>query len=332
MEKEIDFLAVGDITIDAFIKLKESAEAKCDIDEKNCKLCLPLGDKVPFEEADVVNAVGNSPNASVSAARLGLSSYLLANVGNDENGKSCIKALEENNVHAEYVGVQEGLPTNYHYVLWLPPERTILVKQVPFTYHIPKDMPVPKWMYLSSMGQSSEAFHAEIADYLKTHPETKLAFQPGTFQMKMGIEKLKEIYTHTTLFFVNVEEAQRILSTTERDIKKLCDMIHALGPKYVVITDGPAGAYGSDGTHTYFMPIYPDPKPPYERTGAGDAFASTFTSAMVLGKSFEEAFTWAPINSMSVVQYVGAQKGLLSKEQLETYLQNAPEDYKLKEI
>ena len=33
------------------------------------------------------------------------------------------------------------------------------------------------------------------------------------------------------------------------------------------------------------MPIYPDPIPPYERTGAGDSFASAFISALALGKT-----------------------------------------------
>jgi hypothetical protein len=35
---------------------------------------------------------------------------------------------------------------------------------------------------------------------------------------------------------------------------------------------------------------------------------------------------------MSVVQQVGAQKGLLSREKLEEYLKNAPEEYKLRKI
>ena len=71
----------------------------------------------------------------------------------------------------------------------------------------------------------------------------------------------------------------------------------------------------------------PDPKPPLERTGAGDAFSSTVTSALALGKSLPEALSWGPINSMSVVQYVGAQKGLLTREALEKYLREAPESY-----
>ena len=80
------------------------------------------------------------------------------------------------------------------------------------------------------------------------------------------------------------------------------------------------------------MPIYPDPKPPLERTGCGDAFASTFMSALMLGKSPEEALLWAPINPMWVVQHVGAQKGLLTRAELEDFLAKAPTDYKPRKI
>jgi hypothetical protein len=35
---------------------------------------------------------------------------------------------------------------------------------------------------------------------------------------------------------------------------------------------------------------------------------------------------------MSVVQYVGGQKGLLSRPEIEEHLKNAPEDYKAEKI
>jgi sugar/nucleoside kinase (ribokinase family) len=71
----------------------------------------------------------------------------------------------------------------------------------------------------------------------------------------------------------------------------------------------------------------PDPADPVDRTGAGDAFASTFTSAIALGLTPAEALSWGPINSMSVVQHIGAQKGLLSRTELESYLANRPPEY-----
>lgn len=330
MDKPIDFLAIGDLVVDDFIRLTD-AEATCDLDQENCRLCVRFGDKVPYDFHEIIYAVGNSANAAVSASRLGLSSALSGVVGDDLYGKECMKALAENNVSIEYIEIDPKLPTNYHYVLWYGPERTILVNHAPFERHFPKNMKAPKWIYLSSLGENTEEFHHEIASWLLEHPETKLAFQPGTFQMKLGTEKLKDIYERADIFFCNVEEAQRILSSKETDHKKLLDMLHALGPKIVVMTDGIKGAYArEEHGDVWFMPVYPHV--PKERTGAGDAFESTITSCLAMGKTLEEALLWAPINAMSVTQEIGAQKGLLTQEKIEEYLQKAPEDYKPKKI
>lgn len=329
---KIEFLAIGDIVIDAFIKLK-NAHTHTGIDTPGAELCVVFGDKIPYEEVYVLNAVGNSPNAAVSAQRLGLNTALVTNLGDDQNGRDCLEQLKKENIKTDYISIQKNKKTNYHYVLWFGVERTILVKHTEFDFKLPdfKDTEI-SWMYLSSLASNSLPYHLEIAEYLKQHPETKLAFQPGTFQMSLGIEVLKDIYAHTHVFFCNVEEAQKILNNASKDIKVLSDGIHALGPKIVAISDGPNGAYASDGEHVWFTPIYPDTAPAIDRTGAGDAFASTFTAALGLGKSIPEALSWGPINSMSVVQHVGAQAGLLSREKIEELLKNAPESYKITEV
>ena len=43
-----------------------------------------------------------------------------------------------------------------------------------------------------------------------------------------------------------------------------------------------------------------------------------------MGKSIENALMMAPVNSMSVVQKIGAQEGLLTLPEIEKYLQQAP--------
>jgi hypothetical protein len=53
---------------------------------------------------------------------------------------------------------------------------------------------------------------------------------------------------------------------------------------------------------------------------------------MYLGEPIEKAMLWAPINSMNVVQKLGAQAGLLTKAKIEKYLQEAPKDFKTEEI
>lgn len=338
--KDFDFVAIGDITTDAFIRLKD-AKTICDQAGKKCELALRFGDKVPYEFVEEVRAVGNSANAAVCAARLGLDSALVTNVGDDHNGHECKATLIKNQVATDFVSVQKDKETNYHYVLWFEEDRTILVKHHEYEYKLP-DIGNPKWVYLSSIGENSVDYHSQIAEYLRKNPDVKFAFQPGTFQMKMGTELLKELYSHSDIFFCNVEEAKNILRSThkvgpqteslgekngEQDIKNLLTEMRALGPNVVVITDGPRGAYAYDGYDGFFMRPFPDQKPPYERTGAGDAFASTFTSAIALGKSLFDAFLWAPVNSMSVVQQIGAQKGLLTQSEILKYLSEAPADY-----
>ncbi|MEK7558294.1 MAG: carbohydrate kinase family protein, partial [Patescibacteria group bacterium] len=322
----LDFIAIGDITTDAFIRLKD-AEVHCDINREKCTLCMDFATKIPYEFVKVVPAVGNSANAAVSAARLGLKVGLVANMGDDQNGKECLAQLKKERVSCDYIKIHPGFPTNYHYVLWYEDERTILIKHEAYKYELPF-MGLPKWIYLSSLGENGAPLHSALLEYLKERPEIQLAFQPGTFQISLGYEKLKEIYARTKVFFCNTREAQKILRTEETNIPRLLSKIKELGPEIAIITDGKKGAYLYYEKEMFFMPSYPDQSPPYERTGAGDAFASTFVAALALSKTPLEAITWAPVNSMSVVQYIGAQEGLLTRKKLEENLKNAPDGFK----
>ncbi|MCX6715491.1 MAG: carbohydrate kinase family protein [Candidatus Taylorbacteria bacterium] len=329
----IDFLSIGDLTTDAFIRLKD-ANVHCKINHENCELCLRFGDKVPFEYVKVVRAVGNAANAAVTAARLNLHSALLTNIGGDENGHDCMMELKKNKVSTEYVKVHKNQPTNYHFVLWYESDRTILVNHIAYDYRLPvlPMTPAPKWIYLTSLASNTFPYHVAIADYLHANPKVKLAFQPGTFQIKLGVEELGRIYSRTDVLIVNLEEAQRILKTESRDIKTLLKGLAKFGPKIVLITDSTRGAYMFEGDHYYHIPMYPDPRLPFERTGCGDAFSATFVSALAMGKPPLEALMWAPINSMSVVQFVGSQEGLLTLEQLEWWLNRAPVEFRIREI
>ncbi|OHA91303.1 MAG: hypothetical protein A2758_02475 [Candidatus Zambryskibacteria bacterium RIFCSPHIGHO2_01_FULL_49_18] len=322
-----DFIAIGDIVTDAFIKLKD-ASVHCDINNEKCQICMAFGEKIPYQSVEEISAVGNSPNASIAAAKLGLKSALVSNLGDDSLGHECLETLEAANVDTQYVTVHAGKKSNYHYVLWYESDRTILIKHEKYDYKLP-DFGIPKWTYLSSLGPSAMIYHSEILKYLNEHSEINLAFQPGTFQISASSE-LKGIYKRTKIFFCNIEEAERILDIDTLGIKELLNRVKELGPEIVVITDGPNGAYAYDGANIYFQPAWPDQKPAYDRTGAGDAFASTTTAAIALGLDLPMALKWAAINAMSVVQQLGAQKGLLSRTQIEDYLKSAKPEFETK--
>lgn len=326
---KIDVISIGDIVTDAFIKLEDSYEHTYE-NEHGKWLAVPFGTKIPFDHAEIVEGVGNAANAAVSFARLGLDSSLAANVGEDGFGRDMIRALHKNKVDSRFVRINPGKSSHYHYVLWYKSERTILVNSIDYKYHWPHLRPdeIPTWIYFSSVGKYATEYHDQIADWLEAHHEVKLAFQPGTFQMELGVERLKRLYKRSDVLILNREEAALVGGGNHADLHDLINKLHELGPKTVVVTDGPDGAYASDGENRWKMPLYPDPAPPVDRTGAGDSFASTFVAALIKGNTLEGALQWAPINSMSVVQKVGAQEGLLTEEQLHAWLRKAPEWYK----
>lgn len=323
-----DVVSVGDIVTDAFIKLFDDQAVTYQNDQGKW-LSMPFGTKIPYDHVQVVEAVGNAANAAVAFARLGLDSAFVTNVGNDSHGRDMIKALDKKGVDTSLVRINRGKKSNYHYVLWYKEERTILIRHEEYDYHWPHLHPheTPKWVYFSSISKHALHYHDQVADWLDDHPDVRLAFQPGTFQMQAGTRRLHRIYKRSELLVLNREEAALVGGGNHEDIHDLFEKLHALGPKLVVITDGPNGAYASDGSNRFSMPLYPDPAAPIDRTGAGDSFASTFVAAIIKGKTIEEALQWAPINSMSVVQKVGAQAGLLTERGLEHFLRNAPKGY-----
>jgi ribokinase len=270
----------------------------------------------------------------VAAARLGLASAVRAYVGLNENGEKCITALRDGGVDVSLVEKIQGKRTNYHFVLWYEDNRTILINHEIYDYAVPALPEAPKWLYLSSLGENSLPYHEAWAAQLAKWPETKLAFQPGTFQMKLGKEALKEIYARSYIFFCNKEEAERILGLPAgSDMKILLESIQKLGPKIVVITDDTRGAYArNDSGEMLHTPRYPDPRSPFEITGAGDAFASTTVAALSLGKDLGEALQWGATNASAVLQEIGAQKGLLTREQLEKNLANPPAAFQLQRM
>ena len=332
--KQIDILAIGDIATDVFIKIKD-AEAVCDIHGGHCKLCLNYGGKIPYESVEVCHATGNSANVAISMSRLGHNSTLMTNLGKDQAGNDCLDILKKENVDTNFVKQEEGIPTNCHYVLWYDKERTILTKHEKYNYEWKKigdEYDLPSWVYLTSLGENSMDFQKEILNYLNENTKIKLVFQPGTFQLKQGYESFKEIYQRADVFLCNREEAEKILIIEDKDlpagqtgVERLVKIIHGLGPKIVVVTDGLNGAYSYDGNEVLFMKAFT--QDPVESTGAGDAFSSAFVAALSLGKGISDALIWGATNAMSVVKYVGPQKGLMTKNEIEEYIKNIPPDF-----
>lgn len=325
---QCDVLCVGDTATDVFIRLSDK-HIRIWGDVHGRWMDLPFGGKVPFEYAVTVEAGGNAANAAVGFSRLGLSTAIASHVGTDQIGRDMRGALEREGIDTRLISFDPGRSSNRNFVLWFEQDRTILVRHELYDYHWPhlSSTEIPRWVYLSSVGSDAAGYYEQIVSWLDGEPAVRFAFQPGTFQIALGTDALRDVYRRTDLVVCNREEAVEIGGGDHENMEDILSCLHRLGPGIVVVTDGPAGAYASDGISRYRVPPYPDPCVPKERTGAGDAFASALVAALMQRRSVGEAMAWGPVNAMSVVQEVGSQTGLLTEKALLDHLTRAPETY-----
>lgn len=316
-----DLLSIGDASIDTFMTPLES-ETVCTIDKKQCLICFNYGDKIPVKNLEF-SAGGNAANNAVGTKRLGIASAIVLTLGSDTVGNMIVEKLKAEGVDPTFVVQQPETMSNYSTVINYQGERTIFTYHAPRSYEFPVQLPVTPWIYLTSMGESFRPFYNHMTEWLKKNTGIKLVFNPGSWQLREDYAAIGDIMSMTYLIYVNREEAEKLTKFSEsagRD-RDLLIALNKLGPKICIITDGGNGVYAYDSINGKFIKCGILPVDAYERTGAGDAFGSGSLSAIIHGKSLDEALLWGTVNSASVIGYTGPQKGLLKFEEIPEWLE-----------
>ena len=316
-----DVIVIGDSVIDTYIPLLEAH-----VENKTSGLsviALPFGAKVPVGDASS-SVAGNAANVAVGLSRLGLKTGVYTMVGNrdDERFDDRIKhKLKEEKVDIRYVTEDDNLPSNHNIILTFKGERTILTHHQPWHYRLP-DLDAAKYIYLTSLSESmaESRIFEQLVQYIE-RTQAKLVYQPGTFEIRLGVKKQARLLSLAEMLILNMEEAKTLLgfdTDKKMDIKTLLRKLHDLGPRKVIITAGKNGSYGYNGDLFYQLGLFPANL--VEMTGAGDAYACGVTAALLQGKTLAEGMRWGTANSAGVVEEVGAQKGLLHKTKMEEVL------------
>ncbi len=317
-----DVVSLGPARMDVFVGLPEDEVLEsCSLDRQKCVISLGFGDKIPVKSISFAIG-GNTGNNAVGLSRLGYKVAMMGTMGKEWVDQRALDVLKTEGVDVTNIKQVDG-QFGFGVIINYQGERTILSyypdSECDFMF---TDLELEtKWLYLTTAGQNYECFYEEAVKWAKSK-DVKIAFNPGSRQVKDGVGKLSYVFLSTEILFVNREEAQRLLDKrADEDIKNLLSGLVALGPKLVVITDGPNGTFAFDGDDFWKMPIVDAPV--VERTGAGDAFGSGFMAAHLAGKSVYESLKWGTINSASVLGYIGPQAGLLKTEQLDAWLQRS---------
>jgi len=325
-----NIITIGDAVLDTHVKI-DAATVECNLDGKNCKLCMDFADKIPI--TDSFQAIGgDGANIAAGAAHLGLSSALLTTIGNDSNGKLILEELKKQDINTDLTGIDIKTKTRYSIVLNFKGERTILSLHQKRDYIWPKEMPAVDWIYYTGLSEGFETLQNKIIKYLAKHPTVRMAFTPGSFQLKNALNEMREVLKSTDVLIVNLQEAEKLANTTLKNAKSVSAIMHNLmemGANEVVVTDGANGAWAGNVDEIWYLKPYPVEV--ISKTGAGDAFASAYISAKFYGHDLSKALVWGTANSCSVIGQFGAQKGLLDKKGMEKMIKKY-EDIKPKMI
>lgn len=329
----LELLTIGDASLDVFVTPTES-ETHCRIDDKECFLCFSYGDKIPVKSLDF-SIGGNAVNNAVGTKRLGINSSAVLTLGDDDMGNQIVEKLVKEGVETSFVFRQKETKSNYSTIVVVGGERTIFSYKEPREYEFLKDLPVTPWIYLTSMGKAFKPIYDRVVEHVNKNPDVKLAFNPGSRQIRAGVEKITQVIDASYIVYVNRSEAEIItgIDDSHGKDKELLEKLSSLGPDIAIVTDGSNGSFIYDSVNKRFLKAGILPVDAHERTGAGDSFGAGCVAALIKGKSFEEALLWGTVNSASVVGYVGAQKGLLKEDEIGDWLERAKScDIKVEEF
>lgn len=327
--KTYDIISVGSGTVDAFV----STDSEFIKQKKNGHIdeliAYPLGSKILINNLRF-EVGGGGTNTAVAFSRLGLKTGWLGKTGTCENSKNILEILHKEKI--DFLGTIGNGTSGYSVILdSIGHDRTILAfkgQNDALEYsEIDEKKIITKWFYFCSMVGKSFTTQKKLAKFAEDH-NIKIAFNPSSYQAKLGPIILKPILKRTELLILNREEAGYIVG--DNLIPAMIYDLQKLGPTIVIITDGGNGAHCNDGKHYYYAKSRQVKI--LETTGAGDAFASTFLGAYIKKQDIHYALKLATTNAQSVIQHYGAKNILLKWNKLIKHEKEKPIQVSMEKI
>ena len=122
------------------------------------------------------------------------------------------------------------------------------------------------------LGNLTPSIQKKVIEQMRQRPKL-IALDTMNFWMNTAMESLLEVLKMIDVLVINDEEARQL--SGEQSLVKAADVIHHLGPKYLVIKKGEHGALLFAGGNVFFAPALPLAGV-YDPTGAGETFAGGF--------------------------------------------------------
>ena len=323
-----DVVTIGDCFEDIYLFLKEAAIIESGKFDSGKGVCFDYGGKIAVDKI-TYQIGGSAANTAINFNKLGSRVSLISALGADSQGEKILDYLLANGIDIGLIKKRKDAASNISVILSFQGDRTIL------TYHDNDDYSdfkpnknlKSRWIYLAPLGKNSSAVENRIVEII-AKTGCGLIWNPGNYQIKKGARNYRHLLRLCNIIFLNREEAREFADLPGKEMtEEIMKALYSYGVKIIVITEGKNGSHCFDGQLFYKISASDDER--IDATGAGDAFAGTFSASLISGcgkekaqsylperKIIEQALKRAIIVSGSVVGQVGAHNGLLTPTEI----------------
>jgi len=322
-----DIIAVGSATEDVFVNLDQTQILRWE-DKQGSRdfLALDYGAKIPVDEL-MIDTGGGATNTATTFARMGMKIAALCKVGQDGPGDEVVKRLAQEGVDTSLFICSDQYSTGFSVIITgFTGDRTILVHRGASTALTEDEIPwealaQSKWLYVGSMAGPAAPLFSKLAIFGGQH-NVKVAINPGSTQLRAGLDSLREALTHTTAIFLNKREAHQLTGVEPdrgpADEREMLRLLYEVGCQNVVITAGAEGSHGYDGRRYYTIPAFNTEV--ISTVGAGDAYGAACIVGLYHGLPLNEAMRVGAANAASGVSKFGAKEGILTWQQARDFI------------
>ncbi|MDD3284986.1 MAG: carbohydrate kinase family protein [Patescibacteria group bacterium] len=328
--KKYDIITIGGATQDI---MYYTSDAEIINNKKNILkqklIAFEYGAKILSNDITITFG-GGGMNTAINCSILGLKTSTFLNLGTDWIGELILKELKNKKVDTKYITQDKKYYSGFSFIINYKHdnEHTIFGHRGSNNELIISKEKLAKinakWFYIASLSGKENIIKQNIDNIFKkaTAKNIKIAWNPGEKQIKYGNKFFKKYLKNINFFNINKDEAIELVSSSgikTNNIENIIRIIHSWGAEIVSITDGINGAYIFDGKKLYYKKA--TIQKCMNTTGAGDAYGSSFVSGMILYKNdLEKSLKLAIQQSGNVVSKIGAQRGLMKRNEIEKLL------------
>ncbi len=314
-----DVVTIGAATIDLFVQSSSLTLQDNTSSPTGEYLVIPASYKAEINK-HLFSSGGGATNTAVSFARFGHKTACIALLGKDNFANQILQDLQKDNVSTNLIITESSEPTDFSIILQDSlGGRTILANRGNSCLqekHINWEQLKTNWLYITSL-EGNLSLLEKLIGYCQEH-QIKVALNPGSRELQKP-NQLRPLLQFVDFLQVNKLEAEMLTGSVFEN-QHFWSVIQSYGSKIIAVTNGRHGAHVVTQSENYFSPIIN--LSPADETGAGDAFGSAFVSSLLFKQSTRTSLSWAMHQSGSVVGFVGAKTGLLTKAQMLTQLHN----------